>query len=76
MERCWGDFWKTILGPQRYYEDSIHPAGCTMTTCRHTDWDDRCRTAAQEMWQWEDYVLRHYKPPQLAGRSLAESLGM
>ncbi len=72
MEKCWGEFWKTVLGPTQAFEESIHPEGCTMFTCKHP-WDDRCKTKSQEMWQWEDFVLRHYKSPQVAGRKLAET---
>jgi hypothetical protein len=63
MQRCWNDFYKSILGPQQAHEDNLHPKGCTMFTCRHP-WDNRCKTKYQEMWQWEDYALNHYKPPQ------------
>jgi len=73
MERCWADFYKTILGPQQAWEETLHPAGCTMFTCYHP-WDKRCKTKAQEMWQWEDYVLTNYKPPQIDRRGVAESL--
>ena len=75
MARCWGEFWKTILGPQQLREDAMHPKGCTMLTCQHT-WDDRCKTKWQEMWQWEDYVLRHYRAPQISGRNLEQSIGL
>lgn len=75
MERCWADFYKTILGPQRLYEDSIHPTDCSMTTCKHP-WDNRCKTRAQEMWQWEDFAYRHYKAPQVAGQNLEQAIGL
>jgi hypothetical protein len=79
MERCRADFYKTLLGPQQYYEQSIHPAFGSKyridLDAHRPPWDDRCKTMAQEMWQWEDYALRHYKPPA-KGKSLAGDLGM
>lgn len=74
MTRCGADFYKTVLGPQQAWEDSIHPEGCTMSNCSHP-WDDRCKTKYQEMWQWEDFVLRHYKAPAL-GRTLEAEIGL
>lgn len=71
MDRCWGAFWKDILGPQQLWEESIHPKGCTMFDCKHP-WDKRCKTKSQEMWQWEDYVMRHYKAPAKGGKLEAE----
>lgn len=85
MEKCWGDFWKNKLGPQQVYEDSLHPEmccvgtenehHCSMFACHHP-WDDRCKTKAQEMWQWEDWVLRHYKAPARGGALAAELAGI
>lgn len=87
MERCWADFWKSILGPQQVHEDSLHPEmccegiegkephPCSMLHCHHP-LDDRCKTAWREMWQWEDFAIRHYKAPQIAGKGLAETLGL
>jgi hypothetical protein len=73
MEKCWGDFYKMVLGPQQLREDEMHPKDCSMTTCQHP-WDDRCKTKYQEMWQWEDFVLRHYRAPPKGGK-LEEELG-
>lgn len=73
MHRVWADFYKTILGPQQLREESFHPTDCTMFTCQH-HWDDRCKTKWQEMWQWDDYMLQHYKPPQVKGRGLEQIL--
>lgn len=73
MESLWLDFYTKILYPQQQAEDNLHPVGCAMTNCRHP-WDTRCKTATQEMWQWEDHVLRYYRPPQVQDRSIAASL--
>lgn len=73
MERLWLDFYTKVLYPQQQEEERLHPQWCctgkdqnhhtcTMMNCHHK-WDDRCKTAAQEMWQWEDYALTHYNGP-------------
>lgn len=64
MQRCWNDFYKTVLGPQQVREDRLHPAACSMFECKHP-WDDRFKKKYEEMWQWEDFVIRHYRAPQL-----------
>lgn len=74
MESCWALFYKTVLGPQQAYEDSIHPEGCTMFTCTHP-WDDRCKTKAQEMAQWDAFVMSHYKTPAQRSGTLEEAFG-
>lgn len=54
--------------------DPLHPEGCTMFSCRHP-WNDQCKTKAQEMWQWEDFVLQFYRPPA-QGKTVAAELGL
>lgn len=73
MKSLWVEFYKTILGPQQAYEETLHPDKCWMFACLHP-WDPRCKTRAQEMHQWEDFALVTYRPPQFAGRSLGEAL--
>lgn len=82
MNSLWAKFYSEILYPQQQAEDLLHPEiccvgtkaehPCSMFKCHHR-WDDRCKTAYQEMWQWEDYVLQHYKEPPKPG-SVDESM--
>lgn len=73
MYKVWADFYKTVLGPQQAFEETLHPEGCTMFTCKH-EWDDRCKKRYEEMWQWDGYSLAHYKPPQIAGRGMEQMI--
>lgn len=73
MDKLWLEFYSKTLYPQQQAEEKIHSTGCTMTTCHHP-FDDRCKTKAQEMWQWEDFVIRHYEPPQVHGRGVTASI--
>ncbi len=66
MERCWGDFYKLVLGPLAKLEDSYHPSGCSMFQCRH-DQDKRIRSEAEKMQMWDDFVFHNYKAPQVGG---------
>jgi hypothetical protein len=74
MNSLWLDFYTKILYPQQQSEEALHPAGCTMFTCTHP-WDDRCKTKAQEMWQWEDYAIARYHGPAPA-HSLDAQIGL
>lgn len=79
MNKLWLHFFAQILYPQQQAEEKLHPDTCcvgtekehpcSMVNCHHP-WDSRCKTKAQEMWQWEDYVLENYKPPQVQGRGV------
>lgn len=73
MQRCWAEFYTTVLGPQQAWEETLHPTDCSMFSCRHP-WDERCKTKYQEMWQWDTYALAHYRAPQVAGRGLTQIL--
>lgn len=69
MQRAWADFYTSVLGPQQAWEDSIHPKGCKLFKCKHP-WDKRCKTKAEEMWQWDEFSLSNYKQPLIQGRGL------
>lgn len=73
MNKLWLDFYTKILYPQQQAEELLHPADCSMMSCKHP-WDDRCKTKAQEMWQWDDFQLINYKPPQVQSRGLEQIL--
>lgn len=75
MNKVWLDFYTKILYPQQIAEDALHPTDCTMMSCKHP-WDERCKTKWQEMWQWEDYALQHYKTPAVPGRNLEQAIGL
>lgn len=75
MERCWGEFYKTILGPLIFKEDAMHPErccegkdehACTMFTCHHEP-DPRIVPEAKRMQLWDDFAVRHYRAPQVGG---------
>lgn len=76
MDRCWADFYKTILGPLTVDEDKLHPEKCCegtekehpcgMSRCHH-ERDPRVSTEAKKMHMWDDFVMRHYKQPAIGG---------
>lgn len=84
MYRVWADFYKTILGPQQDREEKTHPLTCcvgtdkehpcSMFNCHHPFDHKNCKTRAEEMWQWDEYAERNYRPPQVQGRGLEQIL--
>lgn len=66
MDRCWGEFYKSVLGPLVVQEDAFHPEGCTMFTCKHEP-DPRVSPEAHKMQLWDAFAVRHYKAPQIGG---------
>lgn len=76
MERCWGEFYKTVLGPLVTGEDNIHPErccegtekehSCSMFACHH-ERDPRVSSEASKMQLWDEFAARHYRAPQVGG---------
>ncbi len=76
MERCWIEFYKTVLGPLHSKEDRYHPEKCCVDTekehfcsmayCHH-ERDPRLTSEAKKMRLWDEFAIRHYKAPALGG---------
>lgn len=76
MERVWADFYKLVWGPLEKAEDDIHPQmccvgsdkehACSMMSCHHAR-DPRITSQSEKMQKWDEFMLRHYRPPQIGG---------
>jgi hypothetical protein len=76
MERCWNEFFKTVLGPLIAHEDSLHPTkccegsdkehACAMFECHHGEIKG-VTTEVKKMHMWDDFAARHYVAPAIGG---------
>ena len=74
MRKLWDQFCREVLWPRQKWEDSLHPKGCTMTTCNHPP-NKQVRTASQEIHDWEDFALRLYRDPDIQAAGLEAAFG-
>lgn len=59
MEILWRAFERNFLWKQREHDDNLHPAGCTMFTCKHKAVIGT-HSKLDEIYQWEDFARANY----------------